>query len=74
MTDKYAEWIVSWIEAVASGKASMSQRKRSSIDAHGGLELVIALAREKGVHLVQLTDDRGAVLVAASRERFEALC
>jgi len=67
-------WIETWIEAVASGKSSMSQPKRSSIEAHGGLNAVVAAARAKGVHLVQLTDDKGAILIAASREPFETLC
>ena len=42
--------------------------------AHGGLDAVIKAARAKGVHLVQLTDDKGDVLVAASRDPFETLC
>ena len=74
MDDKNAEWIGGWIDAVASGKATMSQRKRSSIDAHGGLAAVVNAARARGVHLVQLTDDKGDLLVAASREPFEPLC
>jgi hypothetical protein len=40
-------WIESWIEAVAAGKATMSQRKRSSIDALGGLEAAVAAARAR---------------------------
>jgi hypothetical protein len=74
MTEKAARWTNGWLEAVAAGEATMSQRKRSSIDAHGGLDAAIAAARAKGVHLVQLTDDKGDVLVAASREPFETLC
>ncbi len=74
MTDQDAGWIKSWLDNVASGKSKMSQRKRTAIDAHGGLDVVVAAAREKGVHLVQLTDDTGAVLVAASLKPFETLC
>ena len=74
MTDMDAEWIDRWIDAVAAGEATMSQRKKSSINAHGGLDAVIKAARAKGVHLVQLTDDKGDVLVAASRDPFETLC
>ncbi len=67
-------WIAQWLDAVAAGSATMSQRARSSIDAHGGIEPVIAAAKARGVHLLQLTDDRGKVLVAASRDAFETLC
>ncbi len=74
MTDQDAGWIKSWLDSVASGKATMSQRKRSSIDAHGGLEAAVSAARAAGLHLVQLTDDEGHVLVAASRAPFETLC
>ena len=69
-----ARWMESWIESVASGEATMSQRKRTSIDAHGGIEAAVAAARSEGVHLVQLTDDKGDILVAASREPIETLC
>lgn len=68
------QWIADWIDAVQSGEATMSQRARSSIDAHGGLDAVIEAARARGVHLVQLTDDKGKLLVAASREPFTTLC
>lgn len=52
----------------------MSQRARSAIDAHGGIEAAVAIARANGVHLVELTDDKGKLLVAANREPFRALC
>jgi len=52
----------------------MSQQKLSSIEAHGGLELGVAMARAHSVHLLQLTDDKGNILVAASREPFKTLC
>jgi len=74
MTDADARWMEGWIEAVASGAATMSQRKRASIEAHGGLSAAVAAARAKGVHLVELTDDKGEVLIAASREPFRTLC
>ena len=67
-------WRATWIDAVRDGRATMSQRARSAIDAHGGLEEAIALARTSGVHLVELVDDRGRTLVAASRHPFTSLC
>ena len=67
-------WVDSWIGSVASGSAAMSQRAVSSIEAHGGLAAVVKAARAKGVHLVQLTDDKGRILVAASRKPFTTLC
>ena len=67
-------WIEKWLDAVEAGRATMSQRTVSSIEAHGGLQAAVNVARLKGVHLVKLTDDKGNVLVAASRHSFEALC
>ncbi len=40
----------------------------------GGLEAVKALARERGVHLLLLEDDKGEELVAASTKPFEVVC
>ena len=67
-------WIEKWLDAVEDGRATMSQRTVSSIEAHGGLQAAVDAARLKGVHLVKLTDDKGNVLVAASLHPFEALC
>ena len=39
-----------------------------------GLKAAIAGAKTRGVHLVRLTDDKGDVLVPASRDPFETLC
>ena len=53
----------------------MSQRKLTSIEGRGGgLEAVKALAEERGVHLLVLTDDKGDTLVAASRKPFTVVC
>ena len=67
-------WMTKWIDAVAEGSATMSQRRLSSIERHGGTAAAIAAANERGVHLVQLTDDQGNVLIAASLHPFEPLC
>jgi hypothetical protein len=72
--DKHASWRTTWLDSVASGAATMSQRAVSSIEKHGGMAPLVAEARARGVHLVQLTDDKGKALVAASTERFETLC
>jgi len=75
MTDnKSQQWISRWLDAVASGEATMSQRAMTSIEANGGIKAVVKAARSKGVHLVKLTDDKGKILVAASREPFSTLC
>ena len=74
MTDANASWVANWLDGVAAGSATMTQRARSSIDAHGGIEAVVAAARLRSVHLVQLTGDKGKLLVAASLEPFETLC
>ena len=70
-----AVWATAWLDAVASGQATMSQRKLTSIEQRGGgLAAVAALARQRGVHLLRLTDDKGDVLVAASLHPFEVVC
>ena len=70
-----AQWAAEWLEGVADGSNTMSQRKRSSVEKRGGgLEAVAALARERGVHLLLLEDDQGNELVAASTKPFEVVC
>ena len=72
MTEPF--WADAWLDGVASGAATMSQRAMTTIEAKGGLEPVVAAARQRGVHLCQLTDDTGKVLIAASRHPFVSLC
>lgn len=67
-------WIAEWLHLVKLGELAMSQRALISIEAHGGLEAAIKAARANGLHLVQLTDDNGKVLVAASKESFTTFC
>ncbi len=67
-------WVADWLDGVVDGKTTMSQRAMSSIEAHGGIDHAIEAARRRGVHLVQLTDDRGRTLVAASLKPFRTLC
>ena len=67
-------WVDKWLDSVVDGSATMSQRKLSSVEKHGGLRAVKASAREKKVHLVQLEDDKGNELVAASLKSFKVLC
>ena len=74
MSQSYQTWIGRWIDAVADGSATMSQRRLSSVDRHGGTEAAIAAAKARGVHLAKLTDDQGHILVAASLHPFEPLC
>ena len=68
--DKFADWVSS----VANGSATMSQRNLKWVEAHGGLERLVDTARSRGVHLVQLTDDKGQELLTASRLPFRTLC
>ena len=63
-----------WLDAIADGRLSMSQRQVSWAEKLGGLDARVAAARRRGVHLVQLTDDKGKRLIAASREPFKHLC
>jgi hypothetical protein len=67
-------WIAKWLDAVQDGRSTMSQRSLNSIEANGGVEMAAREARKRGVHLVELTDDRGRKLVAASNHEFKTLC
>ena len=70
-----AQWAAGWLDGVADGTYSMSQRKRSSVETRGGgLEAVKVLAVERGVHLLLLEDDRGNELVTASAKPFSVIC
>ena len=69
------EWSGEWLEAVASGASTMSQRRVSSIEQYGGgLEAVRAAAQEKGVHLLLVEDENGHEIVAASMKPFKVVC
>ena len=75
ISDPAATWAAAWLDAVAAGTATMSQRKLSAVEKRGGgLSAVGALARERGVHLLVLTDDTGDEIVAASRHPFKVVC
>ena len=74
-TDNCTAWTRSWLDAVASGASTMSQRKRASIEAKGGgLESVKAAALKKNIHLLRLFDDQGNEIIAASLDPFEVVC
>lgn len=69
------QWLEEWLETVANGSNTMSQRKLSSIQRQGGgLAIAKRIAEEKGVHLLQITDDKGNELVAASVNPFTVIC
>ena len=74
MPDTNRTWIDLWIDAVADGSASMSQRRLSSVERNGGVAAAVSAAKARGVHLAKLTDEEGNVLVAASLYPFEPLC
>lgn len=74
MSQSEQTWISEWIDTVANGSATMSQRRLSSVERNGGTAAAVAAAKERGVHLAKFTDDEGNVLVAASRHPFEPLC
>ena len=67
-------WAIKWLDAVSCGEATMSQRKLTSVEGRCGLEAVSALARQRGVHLLLLTDDRSEQLIAASLHPFRIIC
>lgn len=68
------QWAIKWLDAVASGASTMSQRKLSVIENRGGLNAVKDLAQERGVHLLQVEDDKGDELIAASTKPFKIVC
>ncbi len=74
MNTDTTEWATAWLDAVADGSNTMSQRRLSSIEKHGGLEAIKALAEQRGVHLLLLTDDEGNELIAASTQPFQVVC
>lgn len=43
------QWAIEWLDEVAGGANTMSQRKLSVIERRGGLEAVKALAKERGI-------------------------
>ncbi len=68
-------WTAAWLDAVASGRLSMSQRRLCTVERRGGgLEAVRAAAQARGVHLLLLEDDHGQQLVAASLTPFRVIC
>ena len=74
-TSSAGQWAAEWLAGVAGGANTMSQRKLPAGENHGGgLDAIRAVAREKGVHLVLLTDDKGDELVAASTHPFKVIC
>ena len=64
----------SWVSAIATGAATMSQRNFKWVEANGGIDQLVAIATQQGVHLVKLTDDKGNNLLAASQNLFVTLC
>lgn len=64
-------WIARWLDAVS--ERSMTQRRLSSIEAHGCRAGLVRAARARGIHLVQVTDEEGNQRVAASRHPFDVL-
>ena len=73
--DSASQWAVEWMDSVADGSNTMSQRKLSSVEKRGGgIEAVKAIAKQKGVHLLLLEDDKGNELVAASTKAFKVVC
>lgn len=63
-----------WIDSVAEGAATMSQRNLKWVEANGGIAGLVEAARKRDVHLLRLTDDKGNELVAASQKPFLTLC
>ena len=73
--DAASLWASTWLDGVAAGANTMSQRRLTSVETKGGgLDAVRAMAERKGVHLLLLEDDEGNELVAASTRPFKVIC
>lgn len=69
------EWTEKWLASVVDGEATMSQRKLSAVEARGGgLTRVRRVAKQKGVHLLLVEDEKGEQVVAASVKPFKVVC
>ena len=69
------KWATEWLQAVAEGESTMSQRKLSSIEQRGGgIAAVRLIAKKTGVHLLLLEDDKGDPVVVASTRPFKVIC
>ena len=70
-----SQWASDWLDSVADGSNTMSQRKLTSVEKRGGgLKVIKAIAKRKGVHLLLLEDDKGDKLIAASVKPFKVVC
>ncbi len=67
-------WITAWLDSVADGSSTMSQRSLSSIEKHGGLGAVTVAAVERQVHLLLFEDEVGREIIAASKKPFKVIC
>ncbi len=67
-------WIAAWLDTVAEGSSTMSQRSLSSIEKHGGLGAVTAAAVERSVHLLLVEDEAGREIIAAGKKPFKVIC
>ena len=75
LSEETERWTSEWLDGVADGSLTMSQRKLTSIDQRGGgMEAVRRMAEARGVHLLMLEDDKGDLLVAASMKPFTLVC
>ena len=68
------EAVAAWLDAVANGSATMSQRQVAWAERNGGLAALVEQAHARGVHLVRLTGDDGQDLLVASTKPFSTLC
>ena len=67
-------WITAWLDSVADGSSTMSQRSLSSIEKHGGLGAVTVAALKRQVHLLLVEDEEGREIIAASKKPFKVIC
>jgi hypothetical protein len=75
MCSETADWIEKWLNAVAAGSGTMSQRKLSSFEKRGGgLATAKRLAEQRGLYLLVLEDEEGDEFLVASVKPFRVIC
>lgn len=67
-------WVSAWLDSVADRPGALSHRSWQKIEKHGGIGPVIAAAANRKMHLVEMIDESGQRVVAASRSPLRPLC
>lgn len=67
-------WVSAWLDSIVDRPGALSHRAWTKIEKHGGIEPVIAAATHRNIHLVEMIDESGQRVVAASRSPVRPIC